>query len=249
MSNELEAVPTPEPALPADVPQFATAEYAHIPGTERCRICGNLIPGEYYRVNNQMACSTCASQARDGQPADSHAAFVRATLFGLGAAIGGMILYALITMTLNFTIGYFALGVGWMVGTAMKKGSHGIGGRRYQVVAVLLTYLAISSAAVPQIIFAINKDVAKRNAQFDSDASRTKSNGGADVPVNHVQMNWGKVTGILGEYAVASPFLELREGMGGVIGLVILFVGLSIGFRMTAPKPLAVDGPYSTTAG
>ncbi len=249
MSNELEAVPTPEPAVPADVPQFATAVYAHILGTERCRICGSLVGMEYFRVNNQMACSTCASQAKDGQPADSHAAFVRAMLFGLGAAIGGMILYALITMTLHFTIGYFALGVGWMVGTAMKKGSHGIGGQRYQVVAVLLTYLAISSAAVPPIIYAINKDVAKRNAQFDSEAAQAKSNGGADVPVKHVQMNWGKVTGILGEYAVASPFMDLKEGTGGVIGLVILFVGLSIGFRIMAPRPLAVDGPYSATAG
>jgi hypothetical protein len=249
MSSELDAVPAPEPALPADVPQFATAEYAHIPGTERCRICGSLIAGEYYRVNNQMACSTCASQAKDGQPTDSHAAFVRALLFGLGAAIGGMILYALITMTLSFTIGYFALGVGWMVGTAMKKGSHGIGGRRYQVVAVLLTYLAISSAAVPPIIFAINKEVAKKNAQFDADAAQAKANGAAEVPANHVQMNWGKVAGRLGEYAVASPFMDLREGTGGVIGLVILFVGLSIGFRMVAPKPLEVDGPYSATAG
>jgi len=249
MSNELEAVPTPDPALPPDVPQFSTAEYAHIPGTERCRICGNLIAGEYFRVNNQMACSTCASQARDGQPSDSHAAFVRAILFGLGAAIGGMILYALITVTLNFTIGYFALGVGWMVGTAMKKGSNGIGGRRYQVVAVLLTYLAISSSAVPPIIFAINKKVAKQNAQIDSDAAQAMSNGGADVPVKHVQMNWSRITGVLGEYAVASPFMDLREGMGGVIGLVILFVGLSIGFRITAPRPLAVDGPYNATAG
>ena len=60
---------TSTPTLGADVPQFATAEYAHIPGTERCRICGNLISGEYYRVNNQMACATCAEQARAGQPA------------------------------------------------------------------------------------------------------------------------------------------------------------------------------------
>ncbi len=42
----------------------------------------------------------------------------------------------------------------------------------------------------------------------------------------------------------ASPFLELQNPGSGLIGLVILFVGLSIAFRMTAPKPLDVDGPY-----
>ena len=47
---------------------------------------------------------------------------------------------------------------------------------------------------------------------------------------------------------LASPFLALRDPGSGLIGLVILFVGLSIAFRMTAAKPLDVDGPYSVRA-
>jgi hypothetical protein len=46
---------------------------------------------------------------------------------------------------------------------------------------------------------------------------------------------------------LASPFLELSSPGSGVIGLVILFVGLSIAFRSTAAKPLDVDGPFSVT--
>lgn len=189
MSNEQEVVPSPELAVTADVPQFATAEYAHIPGTERCRICGSFISGEYYRVNNQMACSACGAQAQAGQPTDSHAAFARAILWGIGAAILGMLLYAAIIMTAHFTIGYFALGVGWMVGTAIKKGSNGMGGRRYQVVAVLLTYLAISSAAVPPFVQAINKDVDRKNAEYAAEAAQARSNGLADVQVKQLHMN------------------------------------------------------------
>ena len=60
-----------------------------------------------------------------------------------------MIVYATFTIVTICTIGYIALAVGWLVAKAIMKGSNGIGGRRYQVAAVLLTYAAISLAAVP----------------------------------------------------------------------------------------------------
>jgi hypothetical protein len=241
MNNDQDIVPSKQPGA-AEVPQFQTAEFAHEPGTERCRFCGNQIAGEYYRVNGQMACSNCGQQVRDGVPKDSHAAYTRAALFGLGAAVVGSILYGLITTSLNFTIGYFALGVGWMVGAAMKKGSNGMGGRRYQITAALLTYLAISAAGVPILIHEINKDVDQKNQQLAAQAQPGEQ-------VQQVHMNWSKVQGLLIEYAVASPFMELQEGVSGLIGLVILFVGLSIAWRMMAPRPLELDGPYSITAG
>src|SRR5579859_3140606 len=137
------------PSVPSGTPQFSTAEYAHIPGTERCRICSNLVSGEYYRINGQMACATCGGQATAGQPTDSHAAFLRGLLLGIGAALLGLILYATVTISTGWSIGYVALGVGWLVAKAITKGSNGLGGRRYQITAVLLTYAAISMAAIP----------------------------------------------------------------------------------------------------
>jgi hypothetical protein len=46
-------------------------------------------------------------------------------------------------------------------------------------------------------------------------------------------------------FGIASPFMELASPGSGIIGLVILFVGLSIAFRLTKAKPLNVDGPYA----
>jgi hypothetical protein len=80
---------------------------------------------------------------------DSHAAFARGLLFGIGAAILGLVLYAAFTIMTGLLVGYVSLAVGWMIGKAMMKGSNGIGGRRYQIAAVLLTYVAVSMAAVP----------------------------------------------------------------------------------------------------
>ncbi len=44
------------------------------------------------------------------------------------------------------------------------------------------------------------------------------------------------VAGQLVLWGIASPFLQLRSGVSGAIGLVILFVGLRIAYRITAAR-------------
>jgi hypothetical protein len=240
-------------ALGPDVPQFATAEYAHIPGTERCRVCSSLIFGNYYRVNNQMACSKCAGEAREGQPSDSHAAFARGLLLGVGAALLGLTLYATFTIVTNFYFGYIALGVGWLVAKAILKGSNGIGGLRYQIAAVLLTYAAISLAAVPIGVAGAIKHykervVQQKQASVSMDHSATDSTPTQAQDPPKVKINLGRFGLRLLMMGLASPFLELQDPFHGLIGLVILFVGLRIAFRLTESRPLDVDGPYPATA-
>jgi hypothetical protein len=70
-------------------------------------------------------------------------------LYGIGAAVAGLILYATFAIATGIVIGYVSLAVGWMVGKAILKGSGGVGGRRYRITAALLTYAAVSMAAVP----------------------------------------------------------------------------------------------------
>jgi len=247
--------PVPSSAAGADIPQFSTAEYAHLPGTERCRICGNLISGEYYRVNTQMACGKCALEAREGQPSDSHAAFARGLLLGAGAALLGLVLYAAFTIISGLYLGYIALGVGWLVGMAISKGSGGMGGRRYQIAAVLLTYCAISIAAIPIWIAYGMKHAQTPAAQTRQAAGSTASDAPDAADNAAAQPAAPKAKPDLVKFLVqalfiglASPFLELRDPFHGLIGLVILFIGLRIAFRMTAAKALDVDGPYSVTA-
>jgi len=241
------------PAQASEVPQFATAEYAHIPGTERCRICGSLISGEYFRVNSQMACARCAAEARDGQPSDSHAAFARGLLLGAAAAVVGLILYSTVAIVTGWTIGYLALAVGWLVAQGMIKGSNGMGGKRYQVAAVLLTYAAISMSSVPIMIsYAVKNESAKNHQAAAANSSDSSTSTGQDAgqpgsAAPAEKINWGAAVGQLALVGLASPFLELQDPAHGILGLVILFIGLSIAYRMTAAKPLDVDGPYSVT--
>ena len=131
------------------VPQFSTAEYSAGSAAPSCKACSRKISGAFYRVNGAPTCADCTERLRRDVPQDSHAAFVRGVLFGAGAAVAGFALYVAFAIATGLVIGYVSLAVGYLVGKAIVLGSRGVGGRRYQIAAVLLTYMAVSLAAVP----------------------------------------------------------------------------------------------------
>jgi hypothetical protein len=133
-------------------PQFDKAEYVGEPGSDLCAICGHSVGSTYYRVNQSLSCGMCAQSVEAAIPRDSHAAYVRALLFGAGGAVLGLIAYSAFGIITGLVIGYLSLGVGYLVGKAMMAGSKGIGGRRYQIAAVLFTYAAVSMSAIPMAI-------------------------------------------------------------------------------------------------
>jgi hypothetical protein len=65
-------------------PQFGTAEYLGSPAVDHCHFCQQPIAGSYYRINGEMACRACAQKAQTELPTESHAAYVRGVLFGVG---------------------------------------------------------------------------------------------------------------------------------------------------------------------
>src|ERR1051325_5725265 len=101
----------------SSTPQFGTAEYVGTPGADVCQFCKQPISQQYYRVRGQMACGTCGEMARQQMPTDSHSAYGKAVVFGIGAALVGLIGYAILIIILHgWTISYISLGVGYIVG-------------------------------------------------------------------------------------------------------------------------------------
>lgn len=224
-------------------PQFGTAEYIGTPGGDHCQFCHQPIGGRYYRANAAMACPDCAGKMRGELAKDTHAAFMRAILFGVGAAILGLILYATFAIVTGIVIGYASLAVGWLVGKAMVKGSNGVGGRRYQVVAVLLTYAAVSMAAIPVMIDYARKHPSSSRTHKVAPAASSESP--SDRLDDGQSPGVGAAIAQLALWGLASPFLELAgDPMGGLIGLVILFVGMRFAWRFTAARPLQIFGPF-----
>ncbi|MEO6120147.1 MAG: hypothetical protein ABIP12_05600 [Terriglobales bacterium] len=133
---------------PSTPPQFGTAEYESA-GPDHCKFCNQQVGTQYYRVGEAMACGSCALRLKSEMPVETGGVYARGLLFGIGAALAGMALYAAVTIITGWEIGLVSLAVGWLVGTGMMKGSGGFGGRKYQLTAVALTYFAVSVAAIP----------------------------------------------------------------------------------------------------
>ena len=185
------------------------------------------------------------------QPADSHAGYVRGMLFGVGAAIVGMAGYAGFTILTGLYIGYVSLAVGWLVGKAIMLGSKGIGGRRYQIAAVILTYAAVSLAAVPIAISyhlkakSHSESVQPQQQQSNADAENSQPDETQPKP----KLSFGAAILQLLVIGLASPFLELQDPFHGIIGLVILMVGIRIAWQITAGLRRAnIQGPYESSS-
>jgi hypothetical protein len=240
-------------------PQFGTAEYVGDPSTDHCQYCHQPIAQTYFRINDAMACPSCAEKMRGELAKDTHAAYMRGLLFGIGAAIAGLILYATFAITTGIIIGYVSLAVGWMVGKAITKGSGGVGGRRYQITAALLTYAAVSMAAVPiwihyagthkedaqQKVIAEQRRITEEQRQFEAEFGQQHQ-----TPAQHPNItipppksprpagaetrtkpSFARAVGKLLLIGIASPFLELWE-TGPNFSWMIGIVILAVGIRI-----------------
>ncbi|MGD0493218.1 MAG: hypothetical protein ABSC32_16905 [Steroidobacteraceae bacterium] len=218
--------------MSSGAPQFTTAEYAGKPDETTCKACRQAIGGAHYRINGAKICSNCAQRINDQIPKDSHPVFVRGVLFGVGGAVLGLAIYVGFALATGLISGFISLAVGYLVGKAIVMGSGGLGGRRYQIAAVLLTYIAVSLSAVP---IALSQHLKQRSAQAHMQV--TDSTSASPKP------GLAKAIGMWALIGLTSPFLALSNPTQGLIGLVILFVGIRIAWRMTAGKQVIILGP------
>jgi hypothetical protein len=87
------------------------------------------------------------------------------------------------------------------------------------------------------------QQTAQSGQQTPGEASPAPTN---SEPQRRQPASFGSAVAQLLLIGLASPFLELQDPLHGLIGLVILFVGLQIAWRIAAGNPLLnVEGPYS----
>ena len=174
-------------------------------------LCRDRLSCYFPRMPDNLQFGTAQYSPSPAPPApapSADGAFPRALLFGIVVAAIGMALYAGFVIINNIEIGYVSLAVGFIVAKLMMIGSKGIGGRQYQIAAALLTYCAVSMSFIPLFLYV------------------TK------LPLSVVPI------GKLIQLGLTAPFLELKvDTFRGLIGLVILFVGMNIAWKMTAAEP------------
>jgi hypothetical protein len=231
--------PAKADAQPAGL-QFDRVELASPQAPRTCPACQTLMGAEYYEVAGNVICPACASAIGSGQNAGS---FVRAIGFGAAAAIlSTLVWYAIIKAT-DSEWGLVAIGVGLFVGFAVNKGARGIGGARYQALAIVLTYVAITFSKVPLIVDAVvQSESAKENAAATSPGATPAptneppaSQAAAAPSLGGFLFAWGFILAI----ALASPFLQ---GFQGIMGVLILAIALYEAWKLNRRVP--VTGPF-----
>ena len=210
---------------------FERAEFdGQAPTALACAFCKRPLVGQYWQISTRPACEQCrTSLSHELGSSQSRASFLRAVAYGGAAALVGCVAWIAIEKLFHVQIGFVAIGVGYLVGKAVRKASGGLGGKRYQVLAVALTYAAIALASLPDLLHAISA----RHAG-DSEPS---------APPSLVGFIWAWVF-LLG-VALASPFLQ---GTENIIGLFIIGIGLYEAWKFTRPVPIVVLGPFSVNA-
>lgn len=127
--------------------QFDQAEFPEA-ATVTCSSCKRPVVGEYFTLNQQLMCGDCTQQIREilNGKGSSAGRFLQAILFGSGAALVGTAVYAGVMILANSEWGIISIALGWLVGSAVRRGSKGRGGWRYQLLAAFLTYTSICAA-------------------------------------------------------------------------------------------------------
>jgi hypothetical protein len=227
----------------AEALQFRTAEIAAKLGGRACAICRRPVEGDYYQINGASACAACAQQRLAGQQRrGGWPEFGRAALFGLGGAFAGALLFAVVSYATHMTFGLLSIVAGVMVGKAVLRGSRGCRGRRFQVLAVLLTYGAITTSYLPEMYSEYKQYQAKHKK--DSAAS-----GAAPAPTTVRKFGGARIViGLILLIAVslAAPLLMLSNG-AGIFNLIIVGIGLFQAWKLTKPDRALVLGPYPSS--
>lgn len=223
--------------------QFDKVEHAPGAAPRACRRCQRFMADQYFEIAGNVICGACAAQLGGSKGAGS---LSRAFVFGIGAALVGTIGWFAIIKIMNHEFGLVAIGVGLFVGFAVRKGAQGMGGWKYQALAMALTYMSITAAYVPLVVKAVASRGTEKMAQNAQNADETSpysaspeatvaSRDGQPAEPGAVVFTFLIVLGL----AFASPFLA---GTENIMGIIIIGIALYEAWKINRRVPL--HGPF-----
>lgn len=233
-----------------------------------CAVCGRSVGASYYTANDKPICASCRDAVTSAAATPRSAGpLLLAGLFGLGAAVAGAAIYYAVIAIANLEIGIVAILIGYMVGWAVRKGAGGRGGRRFQILAVALTYWAVGLAYAPlafkQLVGGDTKKSSASALTTDSAAGPTigerlgdsvKSSDSRAKTVSADDDVSGsealKAIGALVVLVFALPVLSVFGSLPfGLISALIIFIGMRQAWQMTAAPHLEISGPFRVGTG
>jgi hypothetical protein len=239
----------PEAPEPSEL-QFDHAEF-QTPAAPAvaCSLCQKEIPEQYYEINGKAICATCR-EALNARFADGSglARFFRAAVSGtIAAALGCGIYYAVAKIT-GFEFSLIAILVGWMVGSAVRKGSGYRGGWVYQGLAIFLTYTAVVAFTIPDIYATLEEQKKEQEAVAAQPAAGPNQAPAVPPRQELKDLKGGQkviaialYSAVLLAIAYVLPFLAWKENL---IGLLIIFFALQQAWYLNRKPKITITGPY-----
>ena len=216
-------------------------------GTISCAVCKSLLPETYHVVNGHIVCDKCRRDAEaDWNRGGAAGRFGKALGLGILATIACAVLWYAVLKFTNSQFGLLAILVGWVVGTAVMKGSNGRGGWRYQALAIFLTYTSIVSSYVPFIIEGFREQsvqTAKVAASPDKTIVTADSTTGAATAAEIGPLGFAIGVVVLIGVLYASPFLMGQT----IIGYLIIGFALYMAWKINLKTELSVSGPHQVS--
>jgi hypothetical protein len=213
---------------PAAELRFDRAEYSTDagPGKTPCSICRGSLGEQYYKWQRQIVCAACRDKvAGTLARSQSAAAFGKAAALGGATALACGVAYAIFVGLTKMQLALATIAIAWVIAKTIRKASGGIGGRRFQILAVALTYLASAMGYLPGVLAAV------------SHAAGGQASGAAHTSVAGFLLGIGFLVAV----TLAAPFLEIAQAP---IGVLIVVFGLWEAWRLSRGVPLTVEGPY-----
>jgi len=215
----------------------------------RCQWCEQPLVGVYFEVDSKLTCAACRDRAEAGWKSGSGAVrLFKALAAGSGAAVLGALLYYGVRALTGYELSLLSIVVGVLVGKAVRWGSAGRGGRAYQALAVLLTYLAIGGTYLPVFFKEIQKTQAKQAAPPASPAPAAATAVPAGKAAPKPVPSLGDFLLFLGVVVAMAAVLPVAAGIDSPILFLILAIGLYEAWKTSRPAVPHIAGPFTLGA-
>ena len=233
-----------------DVPRFNVVEAVTPVGNAPCADCRGPITDTYFEADRGVICAACHTRAAGTTARPMSNAFGRATAFGVLAAIASSAGYFALLAATGREITVLILLIGFGIGKAVRIGSRGRGGRRFQWLAVALTYFAVAATYVPFVMKGYSRDsiadaesftIPNMDARYVGVASAATSTVSAAPSLGSTAVGFG---GLL-LLALAAPLLE---GANNILGLLFMLGAIAQAWRMNRSTARVITGPYHVRA-
>ena len=211
-----------------------------------CSACGSQLTDTYFVANGRIVCDKCRRAVEaEWNRGGAAGRFMTALGLGILATIACSILWYVVLKVTGYQLGIIAVAVGFIVGSAVHKGSNGRGGWRYQTLAIFLTYTAIVTSYVPLIIEGIREHRAAQVTTTATAPDNTKPVKDSTAVVAKAEAigPLGFAVGVVVLLGVlyATPFLA---GLENAIGILIIGFALYEAWKLNRRMELRVSGPH-----